>query len=693
VENSGMSDLDILHGSRQIGGVERSLLSCGMAILETGVDQMHKPWKSLLRPRLTVFLFLAVGMGLQGASAEAPSGELARRVSAVERPRLFLTGGGLSRLRAAIQNTHREKWLRLKAAVDASLNETPPEYRPPEVGGDETRPGTMNDEMLWQRQYGYRLPGMALVALLDPDPKYFAQVRRWALKPADYPLWGAGIYENTGLAAKHQLFGIAIAYDWLYDRWSPDDRQRLSELLRSRGRILYEAAEGINDRGWWKEAWKQNHAWNGYQALAVTAIAVAGEEPAAGTWLAKALWGGHNIVAALPDDGSYEEGIPYWGYGMEALVRFLAAVTPYADQDFYAAPYFANTHLFRLYLAGPDIPSVANFGDGLTRDWHAMRTTMYRLASQYRNSLTQWLAEALPDREDIDATCWSLLWFDPSVSPAIPSDLRLSRVFAETGFAGARTGWDSGALALYLRSGKVDVSHSHVDVNNFLVNVAGEWLLRDYGYGEVGPGYFNKRTLYFNTGTWGHNCLLIDGRDQRLEGEGRITDAVDSGRSVWWRSDATSCYEGARSVVRELLLLRPGTGVPGAGVVIVRDRAEMERPSSFDFMLQPGGKVTTGTGEFRIQGSASALLGRVVVPDGIGMSVTPGVGERINVKDPLSLRISYPGKGQSFESILVLVALKAGGEAPVVNASQGRIQVGNLAVSFAPDGRTPPTVR
>ncbi|MGW8178907.1 MAG: hypothetical protein ACWGQW_09120, partial [bacterium] len=162
--------------------------------------------------------------------------------------------------------------MKLKAAVDEALAEIPPDYQPPRVGGDSTRPGTLNDEMLWQRQFGYKLPGMALVALLDDDPKYFELVRRWALQPGTYPLWGAGIYENTGLAAKHQLFGVSIAYDWLYDRWSESDRRQLQQTLRERGRILYEAAEGINDRGWWKHAWRQNHAWNGYQALAVTAI-------------------------------------------------------------------------------------------------------------------------------------------------------------------------------------------------------------------------------------------------------------------------------------------------------------------------------------------------------------------------------------------------------------------------------------
>jgi hypothetical protein len=637
-------------------------------------------------------LFQATLVCAGADAAEQGSEQLAARAAAAGRPRLFMRQPDVDRLRELILTSHRAKWEKLKAAVDAALNEEPPEYRPPEVGGDSTRPGTLNDEMLWQRVYGYKLPGMALVALLDDDPKYFALVRRWALKPGQYPLWGAGIYENTGLAAKHQLFGISIAYDWLYPRWSDQDRASLLKTLREHGRILYEAAEGINDRGWWKDTWRQNHAWNGYQALAVTALALAGQESAAGTWLSKALWGGGHIVSELPDDGSYEEGIPYWGYGMEALMRFVAAVRPYSDEDFYARTYFRNTHLFRLYMAGPDVTQVANFGDGRTTDWHAIRPMMYRLASQYRNGLTQWLAEALADRPDIDATCWALLWFDPAIAATLPENQPLSHVFKETGFAGARTSWWQDSLTLHLRSGKADVSHSHLDVNNFLLNAGGEWLLRDYGYGKVGPGYFNKSTIYLSTGTWGHNCLVIGGRHQRLAADsaGVITDAVDENGLLWWRSDATSCYEGAESVVRELMLLRPGNGTGKWGSVVIRDTARTSDASSYDFMLQPGGKVTLSGDGFLLEAAGARLVGRVLLPAGVTLTTAAGFGGNVNVDDPLSLRIAAPGTARQMEFLVVLVPLARDEKEPAIAYTDQVVRIGIREIRFEQDGRTRP---
>jgi hypothetical protein len=629
-----------------------------------------------------------------GAAQLSKPAELAERVAAAARPRLFLRNDGFTRLGQQIRTTHRERWEKLKAAVDASLDEAPPEYREPRVGGDATRPGTFNDEMLWQRTYGYKLPGMTLVAALDKDAKYFELARKWALKPGGYPLWGAGIYENTGLAAKHQLVGVSIAYDWLYDRWSPEDLASLRRTLRTHGRILYEAAEGINDRGWWKQEWRQNHAWNGYQALAATAIALAGEEPEAGVGLATALWGGRNIIKELPDDGSYEEGLPYWGYGMEALLRFVEAVRPFSEDDFYSKDYFRNTPLFRLHLAGPAVKEIANFGDGRTTDWHAVETMMLRLASEYRNPETQWLAESLAGRTDIDATCWSLLWYDSSVSSTPPDDQRLSQVFHSTGFAGARTSWKPEALTIHLRSGKADVSHSHLDVNNFLLNLEGDWLLRDYGYGKVGPGYFNKSTIYLSTGTVGHNCLVIGGRNQRTEADsaGVITGAVDTGEMVWWRSDATRCYEGAEAVAREIVLVRPGSTGAAETFVVVRDVASVENPTTFDFMLQPGGAPVIEGNRFEIAGSRARLAGWVLLPEAPVLVVAKGFGDNINVDDPLSLKISAPGAARRAEFVICLVPLLRGRSKPTVSWSAGTLQVGDSRLRLSSDGAAAPSL-
>ncbi|MDH4179885.1 MAG: heparinase II/III-family protein, partial [Armatimonadota bacterium] len=368
---------------------------------------------------------------------------------------------------------------------------------------------------------------------------------------------------------------------------------------------------------------------------------------------------------------------------------------PYVPEDYYAAEYLHNTHLFRMYMAGPEMRTCANFGDGPPRDWHAIRPIMYRLASEYGDGRTQWLAEQLPDRDDVDALCWSLLWYDAALDVERPDDLPLWRAFEEAGFGAARTSWAEEALTLHLRSGRAAVSHSHLDVNNFLLNAGGEWLLRDYGYGKVGEGYFNRDVTYFSNSTAAHNCLVIGGRDQGKDADsiGTITDAAEMNGLIWLRSEATKAYQGAESVVRELALVLPHEGTGKWGYVVVRDRAQTAAPETFDFMLNPGGEVVVNGDTFTIQCEQSRLMGKVIAPSAVTIEVLPGIGEHINVEDPRCLRIRAPEKASEVEFIVVLVPLADGEEAPEIAAVGSGVSgasVGGESVVFSAGGTEPP---
>jgi hypothetical protein len=612
--------------------------------------------------------------------------ELESKVAAAGRPRLFLTRADVDRLGEAIKTTHRPQWVQLKAAVDARLREGPPEYR--DIEPDLSHLDQASDEMLWQVVFDYQLVGMTLVSVLDSDPKYFEAVKRWALKPCTYPHWGFGDSESSDLAAAHDLFGLSIAYDWLYDRWSAEDRAQLRSALTKHGGRMYDAAVGNNDLGWWREEWRNNHAWVNYQGLGIAAIALSGDAPGMGEWLAKSIWAYQHIVAELPDDGSYEEGMGYWGYGMQALMRFITAVRSWVRNDFYTAEYLRRTSVFRLYMSGPQMWQVANFSDSPDFDRHAIRPRMYRLASEYRDGLSQWLADEGRDRGDIDTACWSLLWYDPSVKPTGPSGLPLWQVFQETGLASARTSWRDDALTLHLRSGKTFVSHSHFDVNNFLLNAGGEWLLRDYGYGGMGPGYYQRSVDYFSLSTWGHNCLVIGGRNQRREPDsgGIITEAREQDGIIWFRSDATKAYQGASSVVRDLALILPNEETGKWGYVVVRDQAKTATPGTFDFLLQPGGEVTTGGDTFVIQGKQARLFGRVLNPAGAQMTIEHGRGEHVDVRSPLTLRIAAPNRAQEVEFLVVLVPLAEGEKVPDVRIESGAVCVGEHRVALSGEG-------
>lgn len=232
-------------------------------------------------------------------------------------------------------------------------------------------------------------------------------------------------------------------------------------------------------------------------------------------------------------------------------------------------------------------------------------------------------------------------------------------------------------------------------MNDFLINAAGEFLLQDYGYGKVGPGYFNRQTMYFSTCTAGHNCLVIGGRDQRNapEAKGVITHSQQHNGLVWLRSDATACYDGAVSVARELVLRQPGTATGKWGYVVVRDLVRTKTSEQFDFMLQPGGEVITQGSRFEIRGAKARLIGVVLSPAQATISLMPGLGDQVNVPCPFTLRIAAPTKATSAEFIVAFVPLAEGETAPQISsASSGTVRIGAEELSFNPVGTNAPTL-
>ena len=110
----------------------------------------------------------------------------------------------------------------------------------------------------------------------------------------------------------------------------------------------------------------------------------------------------------------------------------------------------------------------------------------------------------------------------------------------------------------------------------------------------------------------------------------------------------------------------------------------MSDPATFEFMLQPGGEIETDGDTFVIQGERARLVGRVLAPASVAMEVSPGIGERINVKEPLTLRIAAPGQAREMDFVVVLAPLAEGEKEPAVSlSSDGRgVVLGDTTAAF-----------
>ena len=164
-----------------------------------------------------------------------------------QHPRLYLTPQRIVQLREEIATFRKPHWDVLRSQADQLVRRHPPDY--------EKANRTTDAEQLWQRNVGNAFPTLAMAWLLTGDAKYRSAVEEWALASCGYPTWGgAGKYDGIDLSAGHQLFGLALVYDWMYPDLDPHVRETIHDTLLTRGRRMYQAADpakGSSSGAYW----------------------------------------------------------------------------------------------------------------------------------------------------------------------------------------------------------------------------------------------------------------------------------------------------------------------------------------------------------------------------------------------------------------------------------------------------------
>jgi hypothetical protein len=506
-------------------------------------------------------------------------------------PRLYVNARRVTELRQAIETTHAGLWAEVRELADRAVERGAPKYRRTD--------SSSGDEQLWQRDVGNTMPHLALAYLMTGDKRYLEAAKQWALASCDYPTWGYGSFDGMDLATGHQLFGLAIVYDWCYRDLNETSRQRIRETLIKRASALFEAA--ATGRTYWHRSYLQNHLWVNVCGLSAAGFALFDEEEQARWWIGLALDKLRRTMDALGSDGASHEGVGYWEYGAEYMLKFMSLAEELLDVDLYERPWWRNTAQYCQYLSLPSNAwtrgnGIVDLADCPRGHWYGPDHILRHLAARYRDGHAQWLAEQI-DRTNVDApgARWlNLIWYDPAVSPVPPQGLPTLHHFEDMGLVSARTDWNGRESLLVFKCGPFighkalgefsydpGGGHVHPDVGHFSLFAGGQWLIRD-------DGYQDKWTDQ-------HNTLLIDGAGQLGEGHTwfagtECLSAKARPRIICVNSDAsldhiagdvTAAYPkrlGLERFMRHLLFVKPD-------VLIVLDDIALDQSRDLELRL------------------------------------------------------------------------------------------------------------
>ncbi|HUU69389.1 MAG TPA: DUF4962 domain-containing protein, partial [Planctomycetota bacterium] len=501
------------------------------------------------------------------------------------------------------------------------------------------------------------------------------------LTTVGYPTWGLGADDGTDLAAAHNLQGLAVGYDWLYSHLDTPAKQLVVACIEKRGGTLFDKL--LQRQVWWHKSYRHNHLWANCLGLAAAGFALYGDVDNVDGFILLPLEKIEESFLSLPPDGTSHEGMPYWGYGIESLLKFTHLAKTLLNEDLLSdSDCFRNAASFRLYSMLPRnswsrTSNMMVFGDGFRYDWYGPDFLLRRLAAEYNDSHAQWLANTAHEARITQTTsCYlNLLWHDRDQATAAPSDLPLFRYFDDLGIVFTRSGWNGtesvtgfkcgspiGKWALEKFAYDPGTAHAYPDAGSLQLFAFGDWLL-------VENGVTNRYTKY-------HNTLLVNDIGQRGEGAMWFADPelfiTKKAASIllaqagddydYILADAADAYRpqaGLQKFLRHVIYCRPSCWV-------IIDEVQAAAPATFkllfhsDFVFE-----SLGGNTYRTAGQNGALRITSLLPAGVtGLATKQPVQDRsgsvVRQADILSLSNQAPAASAAFVTVLEAYATAAG---------------------------------
>jgi hypothetical protein len=635
---------------------------------------------------------------------------LAKRIVPI-RPRMFLAGGRLARLQAAVKAGRVGSWQRLRKSADEAAAE--PSYAEPEMYS----PGRPEDEE-WNRIYtrgkvaSAHLARTALAYRITGNEADLRAARRWMLVLASWDPRGITSHrlkladgtEGNDEASMPMLERMSFAWDWMGDRLTPAERQKVLASVRERGNQVLRKLE--------KEDFLShpyyNHEGRALAFLGEAGISFLGDIPEAEQWLGYVV---KCYLTSYPgwgaDEGGWAQGVSYWSIYVYWLTQFAEAFREVTDVDILQRPFFRNTGYLPVYFHPPYARRAA-FGDG---GYHAANEaegllTGY-LGDVFRDPVLKWQAQAVLATsrnttrwrewciEDVVDT-WRAAGEGP-LEPASPVDLDGSRYFSDIGWVAMHSALGDAAndvWAMFKASRFGSFSHSHADQNTFHLNAWGHALAIDSGYY---PSYGTPHDNLWTRQTRAHNGILVNGRGQppfTWEAAGRIEAYERHGIVTVVRGQAAEAYNLPQPVdvarLWKRLLPEPvppmepklndfrRTAVFVASktrpVLFIHDSLEAGAATTFDWLLHalnqmkidsPQGAITLQDGDVRLAVRLAATVpfelsqqgGFPVAPEAATNTAYVLEGEKFT--DQWHLRASTRAPAAQVKFLAVLVPYRA----------------------------------
>ncbi len=456
------------------------------------------------------------------------------------------------------------------------------------------------------------------------------EYKRW-----DYFLEG-GEHTIALQRASEATIAMSFAREWLDDALSAETKREMEEQIGEKGaaacyRTLFGMMHPDRVRGWGFDPeddyqyrfdlsrWPIILNSTNLKVIPIAGLGIGGcllydKHPQAKRWVDMALQSAKAFSTMFGADGSYEEGVAYWGYTAQHLTLFIEVLRRKLGNDQRSLLNFPGTVRYALRMSMPAIghpDDCVNFGDA----WYMGDVSVAPWTARvFNDPIAQYVTLSVGEIR----SHYPLVWYDPTVQSQTPGP-ELYDVRFDNDWVVARTGWGVMDSVVAMRSGG-PANHEHADRNSVILKAYGERLLHD----PLHAAYSYTDAHWVLRLTESHTAVLINGKGHQYhdghEGtnaswaEAQVKQYENGKNHLVVTSDVTEAYRLVNSnvaaVYRTLIFLKPD-------VLLLFDRVRMkDAPASVQIRFQSynedkNAKLQSGKDEFTITRPNAALKAKV----------------------------------------------------------------------------------
>ena len=419
------------------------------------------------------------------------------------------------------------------------------------------------------------------------DERYAQRCYDELLAAANFPDWNPTHFLDTAELCAANALGFDMIYNWL----DAEGKSTLVDSIKRHGieAVLDDYLDRERKRTYrWYQA-KPGCNWklvcDGGVTMAVLAICDEDDDERYETVLTTAFEDAYPAVRDffLEHNGSYFEGVNYWGYSSRYLAFMSASITSACGEDHGLTDYIGleKTPYFVDGLCSNDAKPF-NFGDAgegnpYSSDfmWYGKRFKNYAFSQMRVRFITPQSASAN-----------DLLYYDHNEVANIEG---LPSCYLGVGYdtVSMRSGRGENDMYVAVHYGDNGANHGHLDMGTFILNVGSKRFFK-----ELGADNYNLRP-YSNTYRYraeGHNVIVVDpskDREQLIkDARSLVSKCSESENDCYAIADITPAY--AHKLERALR----GVRLTGDGnAVIIRDELQTKPESHIYWYAHTSAKI------------------------------------------------------------------------------------------------------